>query len=179
MTEVGNVYGEALYSLCQSEGLSQALLKELDALEQSFREAPEFIRLLSSPALTKMERCALVDDSFRGKIQPYLLNFLKILTEKGYMRHFADCCDTYRDCYNRDHNILPVKAITATALTKEQTIRLTKKLCAITGKTVSLTNQLDPDVIGGVRLSYDGKLLDDTLVNRLDSIRSLLKNTVL
>ncbi|MBR4972440.1 MAG: ATP synthase F1 subunit delta [Oscillospiraceae bacterium] len=179
MTEVGTVYGEALYGLCQDEGISEALLKELDALEQCFRDTPEFIRLLSSPALTKAERCTILDDSFRGKLQPYLLNFLKILTQKGYMRHFVDCCGAYRDCYNRDHNILPVKATTASALTKEQTQRLTEKLSAITGKTIALTNHLDPDVLGGVRLSYDGKQLDDTIANRLDSIRSLLKNTVL
>ena len=179
MTEVGTVYGEALYGLCQDEGISEALLKELDALEQSFREMPEFIRLLSSPALTKAERCTILDDSFRGKLQPYLLNFLKILTQKGYMRHFADCCGAYRDCYNRDHNILPVKATTASALTKDQAKRLTEKLSAITGKTIALTNHLDPEVLGGVRLSYDGKQLDDTIANRLDSIRSLLKNTVL
>ena len=179
MTEVGSVYGEALYGLCQEEGLAQALLAELDVLEQCFRDTPEFTRLLSSPALTKAERCRILDDSFRGQLQPYLLNFLKILTEKGYMRHFADCCAAYRDCYNRDNNILPVRATTATALTREQARRLTEKLSAITGKTVALTNHLDPTVLGGVRLDYDGKQLDDTIANRLDSIRSLLKNTVL
>ena len=179
MTEVGSVYGEALYGLCQEEGLTQAVLSELEVLQMCFQDTPDFIRLLSNPALTKAERCSILDETFRGKIQQYLLNFLKILTEKGYMRHFADCCGTYRNCYNRDHNILPVKATTATALTKEQALRLTEKLSAITGKTVTITNHVDPEVLGGVRLTYDGKQLDDTIANRLDSIRSLLKNTVL
>ena len=92
MTEVGNIYGEALYHLCQDEGLSDSVLNELAVLEKSFIDAPEYIRLLSSPALTKAERCTIVDDSFRGYVQPYVLNFLKILTEKGYMRYFSDCC---------------------------------------------------------------------------------------
>lgn len=179
MTEAGSVYGEALYTLCQEEGLGKTVLTELSVLEQSFAQAPEFIRLLSSPALTKAERCRILDDSFRGVLQPYLLNFLKILTEKGYIRHFTDCCGTYRDCYNRDHNILPVTATTAAALTKEQAKRLTEKLSAITGKTVELTNLIDAEVLGGVRLDYDGKRLDDTISGRLDNIRSLLKNTVL
>lgn len=179
MTEVGSVYGEALYGLCRDDGISDRVLAELAVLETSFAGAPEFIRLLSSPALTKAERCRIVDDSFRGRVQPYLLNFLKILTEKGYMRHFADCCGAYRDCYNKDHNILSVTATTAEALTKDQTKRLTKKLSALTGKTIQLNNRIDRAVIGGVRLDYDGKRLDDTIANRMDSIRSLLKNTVL
>ena len=179
MTEVGSVYGEALYGLCLDEGLTEEVLAELSVLDQCFRETPEFIRLLSSPALTKTERCTILNDSFQNSLQPYLLNFLKILTEKGYMRHFADCCEAYRDCYNRDHNILPVKATTAIALTGDQTKRLTQKLSAITGKNVQLYNHLDPGVLGGVRLDYDGKRLDDTVANRLDNIRSLLENTVL
>ena len=179
MTEVGSVYGEALYSLCRDESLSDVVLQELTVLETCFKDAPEFIRLLSSPALTKAERCTIIDDSFRNQVQPYLLNFLKILTEKGYMRHFSDCCSAYHNCYNRDHNILPVTATTAHALTKEQAERLTAKLSKLTGKTVQLHNRIDEAVIGGVRLDYDGKRLDDTIANRMDNIRSLLKNTVL
>ena len=179
MTEVGSVYGEALYSLCLEEGLSESVLTQLAVLETSFTEAPEFLRLLSSPALTKAERCRIIDDSFRGRLQPYLLNFLKILTEKGYIRNFSDCYEAYRDCYNKTHNILPVTATTALPLTKEQVQRLTEKLSTLTGKTVQLHNQLDVSVVGGLRLDYDGKRLDDTIANRMDSIRNLLKNTVL
>ncbi len=179
MTEVGNIYGEALYNLCHEEGLSDSVLNELAVLEKSFSEVPAFARLLCSPALTKAERCSIVDDSFRGHLQPYLLNFLKILTEKGYMRYFSDCCQAYRNCYNIQHNILSVTATTAEALTQDQAKRLTEKLSALTGKTVQLHNHIDVSVLGGVRLDYDGKRLDDTIANRMENIRSLLKNTVL
>jgi F-type H+-transporting ATPase subunit delta len=64
-------------------------------------------------------------------------------------------------------------------LNRDQVQRLTDKLSSLTGKTVQLHNQLDPSVIGGVRLDYDGKRLDDTVANRMDAIRNLLKNTVL
>lgn len=179
MTQAGSIYGEALYSLCQEAGLSQVVLTELENLEQSFHETPKFIRLLCYPALSKADRCRILDDSFQGKLQPYLLNFLKILTKKGYMRHFADCCSAYRHCYNHDHNILPVTATTAQPLSADQTRSLAQKLTSITGKQIQLNNCLDPEVLGGVRLSYDGKQLDDTIASRLDRIRGLLNNTVL
>ena len=83
MTEVGNVYGESLYELAKEEALCAQIGEQLTALREGFRQEPDFIRLLSSPNLTKAERCAVLDDSFRGKVHPYVLNFLKILTEKG------------------------------------------------------------------------------------------------
>ena len=179
MTDVGSVYGSALYTLARDESISASVLEELTVLEQSFRQEPGFLRLLSTPALSKVERCKILDDSFRGKVEPYVLNFMKILTEKGYMSHFAECCETYRDRYNEENGILPVVAVTAIALSDDQAARLSDKLARVTGKTISLANRVDPSCLGGVRLEFDGKQLDDTVAHRMASISSLLKNTVL
>ena len=179
MTQTGSVYGEALYDLAQSEGLSVSILEELSVLSQSFATEPDFIRLLGTPAISKQERCKILDDSFRGKVHPYVLNFLKILTEKGYMRHFGDCYTAYRELYNRDNGILPVTAVTAVALSDDQRKRLGDKLATLTGKNIQLENRIDPNCLGGIRLDYDGKRLDDTIEHRLNAIRNVLKNTVL
>ena len=179
MTQVGSVYGEALYTLAVEENLSGRILEELSVLMQAFHAEPDFIRLLSSPNLSVQERCKILDDSFLGKIHAYVLNFLKILTEKGYMRHFSDCCKAFEESYNHDNGILPVTAITAVSLDPAQAAKLTAKLSQICGKQVKLLNRVDPSVLGGVRLDYDGKRLDDTVSHRLDAVRSLLKDTVL
>ena len=179
MTQIGNTYAAGLYDLARDEGLCRQVLEQLNVLDAAFAREPDYLRLLSAPNLTKEERCDILDQGFRGKVHPYVLNFMKLLTEKGYMRHFPDCCHAYRAQYNDDHGILPVCAATAVALTPEQTRKLTKKLEALTGKTVELTNRIDPSVLGGVRLDYSGTRVDGTVKNRLDNIRQLLKNTIL
>ncbi len=179
MTEVGSTYGKALYDLAREENLTDTLRQELFALDASFRENPDFLRLLSTPALSKPERCQVVDDSFRGKLHPYVVNFLKILTEKGYARQFPHCCAAFKAQYDLDHGILSVIAVTAQPLTESQSARLAEKLAAITGKQIELTNKLDPKCLGGVRLDYDGKRLDGTVAQRLKAISGLLSQTVM
>ena len=179
MSQIGNVYGQALYSLASEENLSDEILQELTVLEQSFSEEPQFLRLLSAPNVAAEERCRILDDCFRDKVQIYVLNFLKILTEKGIAKSFSDSVSAYREQYNQDHNILPVTAVTAVALTQEQVKRLTDKLSAITGKTAEVYNRVDPACLGGVRLDYDGKRVDGSVANRLETVRNMLKNTVL
>ena len=179
MTEVGNVYGEALYTLARDEGLSKTILEQLRVLDRSFQQEPDFLRLLAAPNLPKAERCRILDDSFRGQIEPYILNFLKILTEKGYVRHFSACVEAYRELYNQDNGILPVTAVSAVPLNGQQLAALTEKLNRITGKHVELENKLDPAVLGGLRLDYDGKRIDDTVSHRMDAIRNMLQGTVL
>ncbi len=179
MTQVGNVYGEALYDLAKSENLAQSILQELDVLKISFTQEPDFLRLLSAPNLSKQERCGVLDETLKGKVHPYVLNFLKILTEKGYARHYVDCVEAYRQHYHQDNGILSVKAVTAVPLTEAQSQKLQQKLADLTGKTILLQNRVDPTILGGIRLDYDGKQLDDTVSHRLDAVRSLLSNTVL
>ena len=179
MTQIGSAYAQGLYSLAKEESLTKSVLQQLQALDEGFVREPDFLRLLAAPNLPKEERCEILDNSFRGKVHPYVLNFLKILTQKGYIRHFSDCVVAYQMQYNEDNGILPVKAVSAVSLTEIQKEKLVNKLSALTGKEIALTNRVDPDCLGGIRLDYDGKRIDGTVRNRLDEIHSLLKNTVL
>ena len=179
MTQIGSVYGEALYELALSENLIEEIKSQMLVLDESFQAEPDFLRLLCSPNLSKQERCQILDESFRGRIHIYLLNFLKILTEKGYIKQFSSCCEMFTQLYNRDHNIVSVTAVTAVALSPAQSQALTQKLTRITGKNILLRNQVNPACLGGVRLDYDGKQLNDTIAHRFQAIRELLTDTVL
>ena len=179
MTQAANTYAQALYDLAKDEGLGARILEELSVLKTVFTENPQYSKLLSAPDLPKQDRCGILDEAFRGKVHPYVLNILKILTEKGYIRQFPDCCDAYRGFYNMDNGILVVKAVSAIALSDVQMQKLAAKLEATTGKKIDLQCSIDPAQLGGLRLSYDGKQVDGTVKNRMDTIGKLLKNTVL
>ena len=179
MNQTAVNFAKALYTLVAEDNMEGEILQQLSVMQQAFRQEPNFVALLAAPNLSKQEKCIILDNCFRDKVHIYLLNFIKLLTEKGGIRYFDDCCKAYRGIYNEEKVILPVTAVTAVALTQEQTQRLTEKLTQLTGKTVELTNKVDPAVLGGVRLDYDGKRVDGTVQSRLDSVRDLLKNTVL
>ncbi len=167
-------YGLALYALAKDEQLDKLILEQLQVLDTAFSQEPDFLRLLATPNLSKKERCDLLDDSFRGKVHPYVLNFLKVLTEKGLARNFSACYKAYRQQYNEDNDIISVLAVTAIALSETQSEKLREKLTQVTGKTVELRFRVDPACLGGIRLDYDGKRVDGTVKNRLDSLRNQL-----
>lgn len=179
MTEVATTYGQALYDLAKDEGLTKDLLSQLTVLKEVFAQEDAFVQLLCTPSIPKQERTQVLDDTFRASVHPYVLNFLKILTEKGYIKHFSDCCTFFRQQYNHDNGIIAVTAVTKLPLSQELQSKLTEKISAVTGKTIELVNKVDPEVLGGVRLDLDGKSVDGTVRARLDNIRSILKNTVL
>lgn len=176
MTGAAANYAQALYSLAQEESAAREILQQLEVLSTAFSGEPDFLRLLASPNLSKAERCQLLDESFRGKVHPYVLNTMKLQTEEGHIRHFGDCVRQYREIYNEANGVVSVTATAAVELTGEQKEKLQAKLEKITGKTVQLMTRVEPACVGGIRLDYDGKRIDGTLKNRLDAMKQLLES---
>ncbi len=179
MTRTAKLYGGALYDLAAEEQRTAQLLSQLRVLREAFRQEPGFVYLLATPSLSKEERCGILDQSFRGKIDGYLLNFMKILCENGTIRQFGDCAQEFKRRYNEDNGILEVRAVTAVAMNEALTAKLRERLAAVTGKRIELSCRVDPACLGGVRLETDGLQMDGTVQQRLDSMRRQLAETVL
>ena len=52
MTEIANVYGQALYDLAKDENLTEEILGQITVLDETFRAEPAFLQLLSAPAIS-------------------------------------------------------------------------------------------------------------------------------
>ena len=113
MSRIGATYAQSLYELALEEDLTATILSQMDAVRSAFETEPRFYTLLSAQDIPREERMSILDSCFRGNVEPYLLNFLKILTEKGIIRHYSECCDAYRSLYNRDNGIIPVSVLSA------------------------------------------------------------------
>ena len=171
MTETAKMYGGSLYDLAAEEGLETRILGELDEVQQLLKQNPDYLRLLSTPSIPKKERCGLLDEALRGQVHLYVLNFLKILCEKGTLRELSGCARAYRIRYNQAHGILEATAVSAVPLTEQQRAALHAKLESLTGKTIDLKTKVDAKVLGGIRLDIEGTELDGTVQKRLTSLR--------
>ena len=171
MTETARMYGGSLYDLAAEEGLDERILGELESVTSILSADAEYLHLLSIPSIPKKERCALLDEAFRGQVHLYVLNFMKLLCEKGALRELPGCARAYRLRYNEAHGILEATAVSAVALTPEQTKRLHEKLEALTGKRFDLKTKVEPAVLGGIRLDIEGTELDGTVRSRLAGLR--------
>ena len=174
MTELAREYGDGLYALTEEENISREVLEQMLSLKNLFREQPDFIRLLSNMSLGKAERVKILDGVLRGQIHLYLLNFLKILCERGALNEYEGCLAAFKALYNQAHGIVEATVTTAVQLDDEQRARMTEKLSAMTDKLVVLNEKIDASLMGGVLLEMNGQRYDNTLKNRLKSIHSAM-----
>lgn len=174
MTDLAEEYGKGLYDLTEEEHVSEDVFAQLRVLKGLFRDQPDFIRLLCNMSLAKEERTAILDGALRGQVHPYVLNFLKILCERGALHEFEGCVSAFTALYNQAHGIVEASVTTGVPLEAEQRTRLIDKLSVMTGKRIVLSEKVDPGVVGGVMLEMNGKRYDNTLRHRLEAIHAAL-----
>ncbi len=174
MTKLEQVYGGSLYALAKEENLEQGILEEIRQISEIFKENPDYVRFLSTLSISKDDRCKALDEAFGGRVQPYVLNFMKLLCENGYMSQFHGCVKEYVRLYNLEHDIVEVCAVTAVPLKAELQKALHEKLQKVLGKTVELQCRVDETCMGGVRLELPDRRLDGTVKHRLDKLADAL-----
>ena len=103
---------------------------------------------------------------------------MKLLCEHNLMGEFAGCCDEFTRRYNVDHNITEATVYSAVALTDSQAESLKKKLEAMSGKTVMLTQKTDASIVAGLRVEIDGKQLDGPIKGRMDGLSKKLDEMI-
>ncbi|SFC22225.1 ATP synthase F1 subunit delta [Butyrivibrio sp. YAB3001] len=179
MSKAGDLYGQSLYDLAAEENLTDEILGEMEVVKGIFKDNPDYVTLLSEPSVPKNERLQLVDKAFDGSLQPYLMNFIKILIEKGLLREFSACYKRFRKSYNDAHGIADALVTTAVKLSDSQLAGLSEKLEKISGKKILLEQKVDANVLGGVRVDLEGQLFDGTVKGRLSELRRRVDEVVL
>ena len=143
-------------------------------LRDVFRREPDYLRLLGNMSLSKEERVGVIDKTLRGQVHAYVMNFIKILCERGLLSEFAGCEEAYRMRYNADNGVTAAVVTTVEAITAQQREKLLQRLCQMTGKQIELIEKVDPAVMGGVLLEMNGRRYDNTVRHRLSEIRDAL-----
>ena len=169
-------YGYALYELASEEGLEKEIDRDFNQIVQIFESNRDFIKLLSNPRIPISERIEVIDNVLKNRIQSYLLSLLKILIEKRQTSYIPLIYKEYKNRYFDDKNIMVVTAISAVALNENQRKRIIDKLEKSMNKSVILENKIDKSCIGGIRLEYQGYMIDASIKNRFKKLQLDLKN---
>lgn len=106
-------YGASLYDLAKDEGMSREILVDLEGIVSLFNEHPAYVKILDAPQIERDDLMEILNEDFLGKVNRYVLNFLKLLSEKHSVHHIGECFKTYEKLYNEDNSIKIVNVTTA------------------------------------------------------------------
>ncbi len=164
-------YAEALIEVAEDGKISfDKISSDLLAIKETFDESEDLREVLINPAITDADKINIINSIFSGKIDEYLLNFLKVLILKKRISEFNSICEDFTAKLNDIHNIQPVKIISAVELSDTYKKAVVDKLNAKLGKTVQPLWILDEDIIAGLMIKINDDVIDMSLKNRIDKL---------
>lgn len=175
MIQTEREYAEALFLVAVEETDSiDRYVSALELVKQVVSENPDYIELLSSPAIPLKERVASIDEAFGTSVPENVLSFLKILCENGRFGVIFDCIDEFKKLSMAVSDRTSARIYSAVALNDEQKRNICVKLSALTKKTVEPEYIIDKALIGGIKIEVDGKIFDGSIKHRLDEVKDVI-----
>jgi ATP synthase F1 delta subunit len=171
---VAATYGTAMFEVARDLGRIEAADADLAALDRIFQDEPEFFNLVCNPGIAAQGKKDALRAVLEGHVDKELLNFLFILIDKRRIGGFRAIVKAYHAQVNANLGVSIGTVYSALPLPADRLGRLEAETGKLLQKNVRLDNLIDGDIIGGVRIFIEGRLIDASVRTRLDTLKDRL-----
>jgi F-type H+-transporting ATPase subunit delta len=165
---------ETVVAAAERAGRLDTLEDELFRFARLVAGAPDLRRALSEPGSPASARVGLVDDLLGPKVSPEALRLVQQAVTAPRGRSFDRTLEEYGEVAAERRSRLVALVTAAVPLTEAQRDRLASVLQRLYGHEVHLNVEVDPEVIGGVRVELGDEVIDGSVLSRLDEARRRL-----
>ena len=171
MDELARVYARSLFQAALGQGRLDELREQLSQFADALREHRELGVFFFSPYFSSAEKQQSLGGLLDGA-EELFLNFLALLIENHRMPVIFRIRDQYERLWDEHNRTLPVQITSAIALDDETTQSLGRAIGERTGRKIALAARVDPDIIGGIVVRIGNSILDASIRNRLEQLRT-------
>lgn len=168
---VHEIYCEVLFEMAEESDKIESILSDIESVKQLFHDSPDFAAIMTLPEIKAAEKSDIIRRVFTGRVDNLTLDFLSVLARRGRMGFLAGISDRYERLLDLHQDRCLIEVTLANKPSDRQTQKLKGELAdAINGK-VKLTIEVAPDIIGGIVINKNGKVIDN-------SVRTMLNRTM-
>ena len=174
---IARPYAEAVYKLAREKstltGWSDALAN-LDAVVSDTRVQA----IIGDPNISAQQLEALVlgviDNKFEASVANEARTFIQVLVQNGRLELTPHIRGVYENLKREHEGTLEAKVISALPIGDEQVKALVATLEAKFKRKITAKVEIDPQLIGGVKIVVGDKVIDATVRGRLDAMATAL-----
>jgi ATP synthase F1 delta subunit len=171
MEELAQVYGRSLFEVAREQGKLDLLREQLGQFADAVEDNRDLELFFFSPYFSTTEKQAGLEKVLDGADER-LISFLSLLIENHRMPVIFRIRREYDRLWEQENRLLPVVLTSAVELDKQTTDSLSAQIGERTGRTVTLTTRVEPDILGGIVVQVGNSILDASIRNRLEQLRT-------
>ncbi|MCZ6629085.1 MAG: ATP synthase F1 subunit delta [SAR324 cluster bacterium] len=169
-------YARALMNLAVQGDTVEAVAGEMDDLADAMLEAPQLSALLADTRVSRAQKQEVVAEVLKQSGVSELVNvFVRFLASKRRFALLPDIREIFHRLADERLGRAQAEVTVAAPLSGGQERSLQEKLEALSGKQVTLTITVDPEIMGGVITRIGSIVRDGSLRNQLNQIRQSIK----
>lgn len=176
---VARVYAQALCEIGSENDSLTALAEELNAVRDVIADLePELRTFIEMPQLPRDEKWQVLSAAFEGKVSHDILGLLHVMVDRRREALIADVAHEFAQLVDTAEGRVHADLISARPLDDELVAALHDVIERQTRRKIVLDQRVDPNMIGGVRLSLGDLVVDGTTRRALHDMRRTLASTL-
>jgi F-type H+-transporting ATPase subunit delta len=168
--EIAEVYSRSLFEVAKENDALDRVHDELGEFTEALSEERNLQVFLFSPYFSSEEKKRGVT-SIVSDADERFVNFLELLAERHRMPALFRIKKEFDALWAEENQLLPVTVTSAVELDESLVEDIGKRIQDQAGRKVELSSNVDPDVLGGLKVQVGNMVLDGTVRNRLERLR--------
>jgi F-type H+-transporting ATPase subunit delta len=166
-------YATAIFQLADGAGSVDAVGRDLHTFVAALAADADVNRFFRSPVVDRAEKSAVIGEAF-DKLNDIALHALLLLIHKRREALAPEIVTQYDELERQARGAQMLNVTSARPLSKAELAVLVAKLTSAFKTSFDVTQNVDPDLIGGVRITMGDKRIDGTIAGRLDDLARML-----
>jgi F-type H+-transporting ATPase subunit delta len=168
---VAQRYANALLTLANEQGKAHTVASDMQLMATTAHENRELRLVFKNPIIKSPDKIAILRRLFAVHFDSLTISFLDLVVSKRRDVYVMEIADAFLKLYKTQEGILEAKVTTAVALDDHLREHILSYLRQETGKTIELSEQIDPSIIGGYLLQIQDRQIDETISSKLDTLK--------
>lgn len=169
-------YATALFELARDERSLDSVKADLDRFDQLVDGSEDLKRLVRSPVFSADEQQkALSAVLEKAKISGSVANFLLLVAHNRRLFAVGQMVRAFRALVAAHKGETRAEVTVAEPLSETHLSALKDALKSTTKKDVALDVQIDPSILGGLKVKLGSRMVDASLKTKLNSIKLAMK----
>lgn len=161
-------YGDALYELAVSGGLTDTLYEEAGALLDVFEENSELMALLNHPKIVREDRISIIENSIGKFVSKEMTGFLVTIADKDRCRYIPGTLSYFIERIKEYKGIGTAYVTTPSELTDAMKANVESRLLKVTHyNRIDINYSIDKSLIGGMVIRIGDRVVDSSIKHKL------------
>lgn len=175
MSKLARRYSIALYELAEEEKKFAEYRNEVKSLIEIWEDNSQLKDFLSNQLVSKEDKKSFLEDVFKNKVNEYILNFMKIVVDKGRAAYLEEILKDFDALGNEKLNIRQGTLYTPMSLSKEEVKQIEQSISKKMNEEVHLKVVKDPSLIAGIKVVVNDKIFDNSVSYKLTELKNTLR----